>query len=501
MARERKVTKTRSRHVATVMGGPPVGREVPTRVRPFPEIIDETDWEVKEGRYPSYIKRSRKADAPHVMQVPLGGTPIDRKIRLHEQAHVNWTKWSDGSDVEEDDERLMWVEMDTVNATEDARIIELMARTSDEWGELNRKQVGLLTPQMEKAFADGFSKLAEHLKGVEEKKPKAGSREKIMSLVEAARLIASTRGYAEGDIFDQLAKNSGLDWVTKDVEKMHKNYISNQEDPTFEHSVAYAEWLEAYFQQKQAEIEEMNEALRESGMRMGAGTESKPEVYTPPVRERTEGKVQPREPRRPERDGSRGTRWGQLTIVNKKLTEKLAARHARRPRPTDAGAVPRYMYRLMSDQRIFGRRRKKKAYEGSLLIDCSGSMSLSPEEVDEMLRRWPAATIGTYCGSGGMGELWVVAKNGKRAPRHELHPQLGGNVVDGPALDWLAKQKMPRIWISDGGVSGIGDSFGNAFVADAAVKMKRGKIKRLANVHELLGGNYGDEYYDDDVGY
>jgi hypothetical protein len=29
--------------------------------------------------------------------------------------------------------------------------------------------------------------------------------------------------------------------------------------------------------------------------------------------------------------------------------------------------------------------------------------------------------------------------------------------VDVPALEWLAKQREPRVWISDGGVTGCGD--------------------------------------------
>jgi len=489
----------RAKDIATILGGDPVDRKVPHKARPFPEIIDETDWDVKEGRYPSYIKRSHKEDVANTMQVPLGDTAIDRKIRLHEQAHVAWTP-----PIRDDDECFQYVEKDTLNATEDARIIELMNRRDEDWRELNQTQIGLLTPQMENAFADGFAKLADHLKGVKKPAPKAGGRvEKEMNLVEAARLIASTRGYAEGGLFDQMAQSCDMQWVTQEVNKMHREFITSQENPTFDHAVAYAEHLEYFFTDKQRQIEEQNEAMAESGLERGtADAESKgtEEVYTPESHERRDGFKQPDKPRKPDRTRQVGNRWGTLTIVHKKLPEKLAARHARRPRPTDSGAIPRYMHRLVSDQRVFSRRRKKKAFQGTVLIDCSGSMSLSASEVDEILRRWPAVTVATYCGSGEHGELWIVASKGKRATKRDLHPNLGGNVVDGPCLDWLSKQKMPRVWISDGGVSGIGDNFGNAFYVDAAVKMKRGKIKRLANVHDLLGGNYDDDdYYSDDV--
>lgn len=501
-------TRKKSRkQVDTVLGGVRAERKRPSKARPFPEIIDESDWEVREGRYPSFIKRSESAEKPHLMQVPLGETPIDRKIRLHEQAHVAWTP-----PIREDDERL-WdlYEIDTLNATEDARIIELMNRANDDWSELNQTEVGLLTPEMQKAFQDGFGRLSQHLKGAAEEAKKGKiikAPSKMMSLVEAARLIASTRGYAEGKLFDQMAQSADLGWVTKEVEKMHKEFIVNAADeegrpcdPTFDHAINYATSLEQYFFQKQQQIEDENAAMAESGMAEHWGEDertsgAKP-VYTPPTTERGKGKTQNREGfgKKPIRTPGQGS-WGQLTIVNQPLVDKLAAREARKVRPTDVGAVPRYMHRLLTDQRVFGRRRKKKAFQGTVLIDCSGSMHLTPDQVDEILKRWPAVTVATYAGSGGGGQLWIVAKKGKRASKNNIKPPGGGNVVDGPCLDWLAKQRMPRVWISDGGVTGIGDNSAFDFIKDAALKMKRGKIKRLGNVQALLQGDGSEEYYD-----
>jgi hypothetical protein len=496
------------------LGGPPPDRKVPKKVRPFPEIIDEQDWEVREGRYPSYIKRSEVAEKPHIMQVPLAETDIDRKIRLHEQAHVTWTP-----PIREDDERLYELhEMDTLNATEDARIIELMNRTNSKWEELNRKEVGLLTPEMQTAFQDGFGKLAEHLRGVKEepvKKTKGGFAppSRKLSLVEAARLIASTRGYAEGDIFDQMAKSAGLGWITKDVETMHKQFITDVRDsngdprtPEFEDAINYALQLEEYFFGIQEKIEEENEAMAESGMEemWGPDERMKPAkpVFTPPTLKKSKGTktttpVQEGHGQKPKREPGTG-QWGQLTIVEQPLVSKLAAREARKVRPTDIGAVPRYMHRLLTDQRVFGRRRKKKAYEGTVLIDCSGSMRLSVEQVDEILRRWPAVTVATYAGDGNRGQLWIIAKKGKRADKNKIKPPGGGNVVDGPCLDWLSKQRQPRVWISDGGVTGIGDSPAHDFVKDAALKMKRGKIKRLGNAQQLIAKGGSEEFHDYD---
>jgi hypothetical protein len=359
---------------------------------------------------------------------------------------------------------------------------------------------------MQAAFQDGFGKLATHLRGEAKPTKKGKPPEKLMSLVDAARLIASTRGYAEGHIFDQIAKGAGLGWVTKEIEKMHKKFISGQKDPTFENALEYAETLENFFYRKQDEMEAENEALSESGMGSYYTKPAEPSkpVFTPPTKEKgksSSGKDPNPYGTTPKRTKESSSRWGELTIVHKKLVDKLAAREARRVRPSDVGAVPRYMHRLMSDQRIFGRRRKKKAFEGTVLIDCSGSMRLTPSMVDEILTRWPAVTVATYNGSGTRGELWIIANKGKRAKEADLKPPYGGNVVDGPSLDWLAKEKMPRVWISDGGVTGAsgtgGESAGYDFIVDAANKMKRGKIKRLGNVQALLGGEGTEDYHKD----
>lgn len=494
------------------LGGVPADRKLPHRVRPFPEIIDETDWEVREGRYPSFIKRSSQAEDPHIMQVPLGETSIDRKIRLHEQAHVTWTP-----PIEEGDERLRYLhDIDTLNATEDARIIELMNQTNSDWAELNTKEVGLLSPNMQKAFEDGFSRLASHLRGAKEAAEKGKiikAPDRMLSLVEAARLIASTQGYAEGNIFEQMAESSGLDWVTDQVKQMHKKHILESTDlegnpraPTFEDAIHYAYELQGYFEAAQESIDEQNAALAESGMadfwsEHGYG-ESDPRagkpIYTPPTKYKGKARRMPESEgfgSKPERTPGSG-RWGELTVVQKPLVDKLAAREGRKVRPADVGAVPRYMHRLLTDQRVFGRRRKKKAFEGTVVIDCSGSMHLTPQDVDEILRRWPAVTVATYAGYEDKGELWIVAKKGKRAKANDIKPPGGGNVVDGPCLDWLSKQRQPRVWISDGGVTGVGDAGAFDFVKDAAVKMKRGNIKRLGNVQELLRGPGSEEYYD-----
>ena len=71
----------------------------------------------------------------------------------------------------------------------------------------------------------------------------------------------------------------------------------------------------------------------------------------------------------------------------------------------------------------------------------------------------PAVNIAMYNGSGYTGDLRIIAKNGLRADDVYLNKHSGrGNVIDGPALRWLAEQPARRIWVSDMQVFGRNDS-------------------------------------------
>lgn len=61
------------------------------------------------------------------------------------------------------------------------------------------------------------------------------------------------------------------------------------------------------------------------------------------------------------------------------------------------------------------------------------------------------------------------------------------NVIDLPALRWLADQPTrPRIWVSDMGVTGIGDQTGTENLKQVKALLAYSKICRVANVHEAV---------------
>jgi hypothetical protein len=129
-------------------------------------------------------------------------------------------------------------------------------------------------------------------------------------------------------------------------------------------------------------------------------------------------------------------------------------------RSSDTGVVPKKMYRLTTDRKVFNV--KSTTLGGSLMIDFSGSMSWNEQDVREVIDLLPAANIAGYTGYGYKiddcdGMIEIIAKDGKLNTKaiDNLYEH-GYNSVDLQALKWLAEQPEPRIWISDQQVVGVG---------------------------------------------
>jgi hypothetical protein len=181
--------------------------------------------------------------------------------------------------------------------------------------------------------------------------------------------------------------------------------------------------------------------------------------------------------------------WGELlpTRVAKMSLSKRARGSSRTW--ADEGVIPAAPYRLLIDSRIFSRKRKMKG--GTVLIDASGSMGFSLDDLAAVIKEAPGATIAAYAGksSSDWGHLVIAAKDGRMASVGDIHTALNfceGNVVDGPALRWLAKQPGPRIWVSDGFVTGVEDRPAANLFVDANSIIAGAGIERVENWREVL---------------
>ncbi len=154
--------------------------------------------------------------------------------------------------------------------------------------------------------------------------------------------------------------------------------------------------------------------------------------------------------------------WEDLRIAPTQLNVHAPGSIGKKRIPANMGRHPRRLHRLLTDpeRRIFDRTVHGRG--GVVVIDCSGSMSLSVEEIKEILTAAPGATILGYSDMGDEKEnAWILAHKGKMVS--EIPKMGGGNGVDLPALEWgiRARQRptSPVIFITDGGVCGKNAGF------------------------------------------
>lgn len=180
-------------------------------------------------------------------------------------------------------------------------------------------------------------------------------------------------------------------------------------------------------------------------------------------------------------DGS--NRWYPLYVSKPELPLAHTGKLGRRVMYTDTGRAIKNIGRLFSDpeERIFTR--KTRALGAVVVIDCSGSMSLSEKDIDDMISVSAGATVLCYSSdsrpSHDNPNAYIVARKGRRV--RKLPYFHGGNGVDAPALMYGIKvlresSRQPVIWISDEMVTGRGDSGG------VSLREETNKIKQRYGV-------------------
>ncbi len=180
-------------------------------------------------------------------------------------------------------------------------------------------------------------------------------------------------------------------------------------------------------------------------------------------------------------------RWGKMDIHEPTLTVNLNSRlkNGRGYRASNMGHNPRKINRYCIDKQIFQQRHRVKG--GTILIDASGSMRFDGADILEIMEQLPAVNIAMYNGYGITGSLRVIAKGGRRVHDDYLWDHKGGgNVVDGPALRWLAEMPQRRIWVSDMKVFGAGKN-SSAFnlLKDCYDICTQNKIINLKDIEEV----------------
>jgi len=195
--------------------------------------------------------------------------------------------------------------------------------------------------------------------------------------------------------------------------------------------------------------------------------------------------------------GDPGTLKIETPKLDKQIKFKLTA--SVKMNAADEGVIPVGLHRYATDMRIFRRKGKRRA-GAAILVDVSGSMGLSYEDVKAIIHQCPAAVIALYSSPGGnYGYLRVIAEEKRFSA--DLNKGMGhANVVDVPALEWLAQRKEgKKLWISDGLLTCQNESTPNAEAIHRAMKaIRKGRIERVGDVKDLIkSGRLIDRAFDD----
>lgn len=407
-------------------------------ITPFPELVSK-GWTIMQASSPfegsTDIGNTR-------MVVPMEDDPISDYIRVHEFMHAQMSPADLPAFMREHD----LPSVDNVQAAEDLRITVMLQCLN------NARSRALLTTKV-------ISTSPTMLQGFVQASRRLNDPDQLMFW---ARLIVGTIGTADEHPVWALTQRLPYVAMREALERLDNVLQSLVSDtrghkPTLDFTVEVTRILDNVLQDEPMEG---------------------PQAYSPAGKQRycTDGDNQ----------------WAEMSLERPPLsTTPRSLLRASTRRMTDEGVRLRSLHRLCTDRRVFSTRKPRAG--GTVLIDVSGSMSLTHADLVQLVERAPASTVAIYEGNPytNLGYVRIVAKDGKMvhpdAIKSEDHTRSGGgNMVDGPALQWLGTQVLPRIWLCDGMVTGCGDSESPNLTAEAKALQKRYAIERVNDVDAAL---------------
>ena len=169
-------------------------------------------------------------------------------------------------------------------------------------------------------------------------------------------------------------------------------------------------------------------------------------------------------------DGEEG--WERAWLSRPELTISHTGKKGRRIIANNEGKHIRNIGRLITDpeRRIFSR--KTRSLGGVVVVDCSGSMSLTDDELNLIMESSAGCTVVAYSSGNGQRQpnIWLLARRGRQVRHLPNFP--GGNGVDGIALKYGESFRVhhcPMVWISDTMVTGK-SGYGNEELRERCMK-------------------------------
>ncbi len=184
-------------------------------------------------------------------------------------------------------------------------------------------------------------------------------------------------------------------------------------------------------------------------------------------------------------------RWGMMDVKEPELSKYMPRTWKQKHCPKFLGAL-RYMHRSITDMKVWSLK-DRGDMAMTVLIDCSGSMHLNSDTIENVLEQNPANIVAGYSGKMSNGSVYILGKNGAYADRSTIAKTRSdcgfGNIVDGPALVWLSKQRGRRlVWISDGRITGAEERQSRSMFEFCDFMIKKNGIEYYYDLNDFKNG-------------
>lgn len=183
--------------------------------------------------------------------------------------------------------------------------------------------------------------------------------------------------------------------------------------------------------------------------------------------------------------------WEPIIAAKNRLERPHVGKIGSKRRAADTGRTIRYPSRALTDpsRRIFDRRQRAK--DALVVLDLSGSMNYSIEQIDEILEAARGAVVVGYSShpEPTSPNFWLLARDGQRVA--DLPDVPGGNGCDGTALEYAIRHyrkrpTTPIIWVSDGGVHGKRGADTHEIADDMIRRITKHKAHQVETMNEAL---------------
>ena len=428
------------------------------------------------------------AISERVMKVPMHDTALARAIRAHEMMHAK---------VSPVDSLPAWVARGIASekamiAVEELRVNFLCSKT-------------------------GFDVKANLADGGE---TADGERFACTNDWQGAVLMAvATAGTASNKLFLNGVRRHNRMWgdaladiskrAVKEMDKAHKTrtLASTEVERSsglfpfgFSHTERIAEWIDRLASISPEELSDGQDgqdgSSDESGDEQGEsqeGEESKASPTKAVHSNRGRGRPRKGEGKRltgitPSQHTHRIPSWSEMTIEKLPMPLHTKGNIGKKRTASNVGRSPRRLHRFMTDpeKRVFDK--VTRGNGGVVVIDASGSMNFSHEQIRSIVENAPGATVLSYSETQAGPSAYILADKGRMCS--ELPQQGAGNGVDFPALEWAVKNRQrsssPIIWVTDGGVCGKNDGFSNILAMQCINFCKKHNIIVLPYVSEAI---------------